>query len=125
MLRASVETTPDLWAASLRDVKRRIRPLFTQERVARSAEKFLEGLLGEDRRKNGWMRAGAAGDPGPWRQQAILGRGRWDAEALRDVVRSYALHANAYISKPVDFDRFHDVIREINEFFLHLVQLPN
>ena len=33
------------------------------------------------------MRAEAAGDPGPWRQQAILGRGRWDAEALRDVVR--------------------------------------
>ena len=37
------------------------------------------------------MRAEAAGDPGPWRQQAILGRGRWDADALRDVVRGYAL----------------------------------
>lgn len=33
------------------------------------------------------MRAEAAGDPGPWRQQAILGRTHWDAEALRDVVR--------------------------------------
>jgi len=32
-----------------------------------------------------------AGDAGPWRQQAILGRGRWDADALRDVVRDYAL----------------------------------
>jgi SRSO17 transposase len=37
------------------------------------------------------MRAEAAGDPGPWRQQAILGRGRWDADALRDMVREYAL----------------------------------
>ena len=37
------------------------------------------------------MRAEAAGDPGPWRQQAILGRGRWDADALRDIVRDYAL----------------------------------
>jgi SRSO17 transposase len=37
------------------------------------------------------MRAEAAGDPGPWRQQAILGRGQWDADALRDVVREYAL----------------------------------
>lgn len=37
------------------------------------------------------MRAEAAGDPGPWRQQAILGRGRWEADALRDVVRDYAL----------------------------------
>jgi len=33
------------------------------------------------------MRAEAAGDPGPWRQQALLGRARWDADALRDVVR--------------------------------------
>jgi SRSO17 transposase len=37
------------------------------------------------------MRAEAAGDQGPWRQQAILGRGRWDAEGLRDIVREYAL----------------------------------
>ena len=36
-------------------------------------------------------RAEAVGDPGPWRQQAILGRGRWDADGLRDVVREYAL----------------------------------
>lgn len=37
------------------------------------------------------MRAEAAGDPGPWRQQAILGRGRWDADALRDIVREYVV----------------------------------
>ncbi len=54
---------------------------------AASAGLFRDGLLGEQRRRTGWMRAEAAGDPGPWRQQAILGRGRWDAEALRDVVR--------------------------------------
>ena len=41
------------------------------------------------------MRAEAAGDPGPWRQQAILGRGRWDADALRDIVRDYALETLA------------------------------
>jgi SRSO17 transposase len=88
---ASIEETLELWAASLREVKGRMRPLFTQERVSRSAGLFLEGLLGEERRKTGWMRAEAAGDPGPWRQQAILGRGRWDADALRDIVREYAL----------------------------------
>jgi SRSO17 transposase len=92
---ASIETTLELWASSLRDVKRRMRPLFTQERVARSAEHFLDGLLGEERRKTGWMRAEAAGDPGPWRQQAILGRGRWDADTLRDIVRDYALETLA------------------------------
>src|SRR5690606_21405597 len=75
----------------LRDVKARMRVLFTQERVAASANLFLDGLLGAERRKTGWMRAEAAGDPGPWRQQAILGRGRWDADELRDIVRDYVV----------------------------------
>lgn len=88
---ASIEATLELWASSLRDVKGRMRPLFTQDRVAASAGLFLDGLLGEERRKTGWMRAEAAGDPGPWRQQAILGRGRWEADALRDVVRDYVV----------------------------------
>ncbi len=88
---ASIEATLELWASSLRDVKMRMRPLFTQDRVASSAAAFLDGLLGDERRKTGWMRAEAAGDPGPWRQQAILGRGRWEADALRDVVRDYVV----------------------------------
>jgi SRSO17 transposase len=83
MAGASIETTLELWASSLRDVKTRIRPLFSQERVA-AAGQFLDGLLGNEPRKTGWMRAEAAGDPGPWRQQAILGRGRWDADGLRE-----------------------------------------
>ena len=91
MTGASIETTLELWASSLRDVKARMRGLFTQERVAASANLFLDGLLGDERRKTGWMRAEAAGDPGPWRQQAILGRGKWDAEALRDIVRDYVV----------------------------------
>ena len=91
----SVEETLELWASSLREVKARLRPLFSQERVAASAGQFLDGLLGEERRKTGWMRAEAAGDPGPWRQQAILGRGHWDADALRDIVRDYAVETLA------------------------------
>ncbi len=95
MTGASIETTLELWANSLRDVKARMRGLFTQERVAASAGLFLDGLLGDERRKTGWMRAEAAGDPGPWRQQAILGRGRWDADALRDIVRDYVVETLA------------------------------
>jgi SRSO17 transposase len=95
MAGASIEATLELWASSLRDVKARISPLFTQERVAVSAGLFLDGLLGNERRKTGWMRAEAAGDPGPWRQQAILGRGRWDADGLRNIVRDYALETLA------------------------------
>src|SRR3954454_13356016 len=83
----SLETTLELWSTTLRQTKQRIRPLFAAASVAASASAFLDGLLGGERRKTGWMRAEAAGDPGPWRQQAILGRAHWDAEALRDVVR--------------------------------------
>jgi SRSO17 transposase len=88
---ASVEDMLALWAASLREAKQRIRPLFTQDRVAASAGRFLDALLGNEPRKTGWMRAEAAGDSGPWRQQALLGRGRWDADALRDIVRDYII----------------------------------
>jgi SRSO17 transposase len=84
---ASLESTLELWFTTLRQTKQRIRPLFAAPSVAASANAFLDGLLGGERRKTGWMRAEAAGDPGPWRQQAILGRTHWDAEALRDVVR--------------------------------------
>jgi SRSO17 transposase len=52
-----------------------------------STSLFLDGLLSDERRKTGWMRAEAAGDPGPWWQQAVLGRCRWDANGLRDNVR--------------------------------------
>ena len=88
---ASIEETLALWAASLREIKKRIRPLFNQDRVARNAGLFLESLLGDEQRKTGWMRAEAAGDPGPWRQQAILGRRDWDADGLRDIVRDYVI----------------------------------
>jgi SRSO17 transposase len=91
MAGASIEATLELWASSLREVKRRIRPLFAQERAGMNAGLFLDGLLGDERRKTGWMRAEAAGDPGPWRQQALLGRDRWDADALRDMVREYVI----------------------------------
>jgi SRSO17 transposase len=89
MTGASIETTLELWASSLREVKKRMRPLFEQDRTALNAGLFVDGLLGDERRKTGWMRAEAAGDPGPWRQQAVLGRDQWDADGLRDMVRDY------------------------------------
>ena len=46
------------------------------------------------------------------------------SQAEEDILRSYSLHANAYISKPVDFERFIDVVRQIDDFFLTLVKLP-
>lgn len=46
------------------------------------------------------------------------------SDAEEDVLRSYDLHANAYITKPVDFDRFISVVRHIDEFFVSIVRLP-
>ncbi len=46
------------------------------------------------------------------------------SEAEEDVLRSYALHANAYVTKPVDFQRFIDVVRQIDDFFVQVVRLP-
>lgn len=46
------------------------------------------------------------------------------SQAAEDVQRSYELHANAYVTKPVDFDRFISVVRQIDEFFVSVVRLP-
>jgi CheY-like chemotaxis protein len=44
--------------------------------------------------------------------------------AAEDVVRSYDLHANVFVTKPVDFDHFTSVIKQIDDFFLTVAQLP-
>ena len=46
------------------------------------------------------------------------------SSAEEDIVRSYKLHANAYVSKPVDLDQFMSAVRQIDEFFLQVVRLP-
>ncbi|GHG43415.1 two-component system response regulator [Flavimobilis marinus] len=46
------------------------------------------------------------------------------SEAEEDILRSYSLYANAYVTKPVDFDRFINVVRSIDEFFVSVVRLP-
>jgi CheY-like chemotaxis protein len=46
------------------------------------------------------------------------------SQADEDVLRSYQLHANAYVTKPVDFDQFIKAVRQIDEFFVSVVKLP-
>jgi len=45
--------------------------------------------------------------------------------AEEDILRSYDLHANAYVTKPVDFERFVEVVRKVDDFFFTVVRLPN
>ena len=81
----AVEDLLEVWLSELRETKSRLRSLFKRPSVASSAAAFLDGVLGPERRKTGWMRAEAAGDKGPWCQQAGLGRSHWAADALREV----------------------------------------
>ena len=46
------------------------------------------------------------------------------SSAEEDVLRSYGLHANAYVTKPVDFQAFMHVVRQIDDFFLTVARLP-
>ncbi len=46
------------------------------------------------------------------------------SSAEEDILRSYDLHANAYVTKPVDFERFIEVVRQIDDFFVSVVRLP-
>jgi CheY-like chemotaxis protein len=46
------------------------------------------------------------------------------SDAETDIVKSYDLHANCYIKKPLDLDRFIDVVRVIENFWLSIVELP-
>nr|WP_269851529.1 hypothetical protein [Methanosarcina horonobensis] len=46
------------------------------------------------------------------------------SKAEEDILKSYNLHSNAYITKPVDFDQFIKVIKSIEDFWLEVVKLP-
>jgi CheY-like chemotaxis protein len=46
------------------------------------------------------------------------------SSAQEDILASYQLHANAYVTKPVDFDQFMNAVRQIDDFFVELVRLP-
>ena len=46
------------------------------------------------------------------------------SQAEEDILRSYKLHANAYITKPVDFEQFIRIVHQIDDFFIGLVKLP-
>lgn len=46
------------------------------------------------------------------------------SQAEEDIVKSYALHANCYITKPVDLKRFMQVVKEVEHFWLSVVNLP-
>jgi SRSO17 transposase len=81
------------WERDLAALKERLSPVFRRRELKETAGAFLDGLLSAVERKTGWLLAEQAGLEGPYRMQSLLGRSRWDADALRDEVRAYVVEA--------------------------------
>lgn len=79
------------WRAELEEMLARLGRLFVRPEPREQAGRYLEGLLGPVRRKNGWQLAEAIGDARPWRTQRVLSHVLWDEEAARDLCRGYAV----------------------------------
>jgi SRSO17 transposase len=83
------------WEAELAALKARLAPVFGRREVRATGGAFVDGLLSGVGRKTGWLMAEQAGLDRPYRMQSLLGRSQWDEEALRDVVRGYAIESLA------------------------------
>jgi DDE superfamily endonuclease len=79
------------WAEELDRLMARLGPRFGRVEVRRRAGAYLRGLLGPVERKNGWQLAEAAGDARPDGMQDFLARMHWDADQVRDELRSYVV----------------------------------
>ncbi|HEY4040781.1 MAG TPA: transposase, partial [Rhodopila sp.] len=76
------------WEAELEALKSRLGTVFGRREPRVAAFHYLDGLLSGIERKTGWQLAERAGDARPWRIQSVLGRDRWDGDAMRDLVRA-------------------------------------
>jgi SRSO17 transposase len=79
------------WRAELEALLARFGRLFVRSEPRGQAGRYLEGLLGPVRRKNGWQLAEHLGDARPWRTQRVLSHVLWNEEAARDLCRDHAV----------------------------------
>ena len=79
------------WQAHRAEVDRRLAPCFRRPEARRRAAAYLDGLLGDAPRKNGWQLAETAGDATPYGLQHLLGRAVWSADAARDELYAYVV----------------------------------
>jgi SRSO17 transposase len=79
------------WAVGLEEVHRRIAGGFARAEPRARVLAYLRGLLGQSERKNGWTLAEAAGEVSPDGMQRLLRTADWDADAVRDELRSYVI----------------------------------
>ncbi|APE34678.1 hypothetical protein BOX37_12745 [Nocardia mangyaensis] len=81
------------WRAAFDEVFAGIAGMFGRAESRRWARSYLTGLLAPVERKNSWQLSDAAGVVGPDGLQHFLNRSRWDADELRDRLRSYVTTA--------------------------------
>lgn len=81
----------DVWESELESMLGRIRPLFYRVDSKRHAEQYVRGLLSPIQRKNGWTIAEYSGESEPKALQRFLNLSPWDAGALLECNRAYAL----------------------------------
>lgn len=81
----------DVWEFELESLFARMRPLFYRMESRRHAEQYVRGLLAPLERKNGWTIAEHVGEPEPKALQRFLNLSPWDADALLDLNRQYAM----------------------------------
>jgi SRSO17 transposase len=79
------------WRTELGELLARLGRLFVRPEPREQAGRYLEGLLGPVKRKNGWQLAEAIGDARPWRTQRVLSHVLWDEGAARDLCREHAV----------------------------------
>ncbi len=85
------------WTHDLHRLVDRIGPRFARREARRHVLAYLSGLLSPLERKNGWHLAEQAGDRTPYALQHLLGRARWDADAVRDDLQTYV---RAHLADP-------------------------
>ena len=81
------------WTLWLTEVERWLMPHFARREARHHAWAYIRGLLSPVERKNGWQLAEVNGDATPYGLQHLLGRARWDAEAVRDDLRASLVKA--------------------------------
>ncbi|MDQ2651415.1 MAG: IS701 family transposase [Chloroflexota bacterium] len=79
------------WHDDLAVLQERIAPRFARPEVRQRAGRYVAGLLGAVERRNGWQLAEALGEMAPDGVQRLLRTAQWDAEAVRDDLRSYVV----------------------------------
>lgn len=88
---AVVRADLDVWESELESVFARMRPLFYRTESRKHAEQYVRGLLSPIARKNGWTIAEYVGEREPKALQRLLNLTPWDADALLDLNRRYAM----------------------------------